>query len=181
MNKLSPGLLIAMPQLADPNFHRSIVFMLEHNDEGAMGLIVNKPSGLTLGELGRSQNLAVAVALEASPVFMGGPVATHRGFVLHDFEGVEEKTPIVPGLYVSVSQKSLEPLLVQDGGWFRFALGYAGWGPGQLEKELTEGSWLFQEVTVATLKRETPEDLWEKTLLDMGIFPASLVPGGGVH
>ncbi len=94
---LAPGFLIAMPQLGDPNFHRTVVLMIEHTDEGSMGLVINRASGLTLSQLGKNQKLKVASALAGNPVFVGGPVEPYRGFVLHDSKDVEEKVELCRG------------------------------------------------------------------------------------
>lgn len=181
VKSLAPGFLIAMPQLGDPNFHRSVVLMLEHNEQGSMGLVVNHPSTLTLGDLGASQNMAVAPEREPQPVMSGGPVEAQRGFVLHDYEHVEEKQLLLPGLYLSLTMDALAPILAAEIGRVRFCLGYAGWGPKQLENELAEGSWLFCEADPSAVLETEPAQLWEETVRKMGVDPAMLLPARGVH
>ena len=178
---LAPGLLIAMPQLGDPNFHRSVVLMIEHNDEGAMGLVLNRPATLTLSELAKGQQIGVAAARAANNVFVGGPVEPYRGFVLHDSPEVDEKHQLLPGLFLSVTSDALEPLLLDPACRLRFCLGYAGWGPRQIEKELAQGSWLFTEAAASPILDGSPAQLWDETLRGMGVDPAMIVTGGGIH
>src|SRR4051812_20758653 len=100
-----------MPQLGDPNFHRSVVLMLEHSATGAMGLVINRAAPLTLKELAKGQSLSIARLREPESVFVGGPVEPNRGFVLHDCRTLPEKQEILPGLFLSVTLDALEPLL----------------------------------------------------------------------
>lgn len=178
---LAPGFLIAMPQLLDPNFHQTVVLMLEHGEAGSMGLVINRPADLTFEDLGRSQELEVASRHVGSPLFVGGPVETYRGFVLHDVEGIEEKTEVLPGLFLSVTSDALALLLKAEAGTLRFCLGYAGWGPGQVEHELREGSWLFSEATRDGVLTADPEQIWSDVIKNMGIDPARLVTTGGLN
>jgi putative transcriptional regulator len=178
---LAPGFLIAMPQLGDPNFHRSVVLMIEHGDGGAMGLVVNRASNLTLKDLARGQQLKVARMIETQSVMVGGPVEPQRGFILHDSEVVVEKHEVLPGLYLSVTLDALEPLLSEGTARLRFCLGYSGWAPKQLEKEISAGAWLFTEAAGDSVLDWNPETMWDGTLRGMGVDPAMLLPGGGVH
>jgi putative transcriptional regulator len=146
-----------------------------------MGLVINRPSPLTLKDLGKGQSLEIAPSLEKSPVFVGGPVEPQRGFVLHDDEGVEERHEIVPGLFLSLTQDALGPLLLRDEGHLRFCLGYAGWSPKQIEQEISEGAWLYTEATAASVLVGDPEQLWDATLRGMGFDPARLFATKGVH
>ena len=104
-----------------------------------------------------------------------------RGFVLHDSTGVAERQQVVPGLFLSVTSDALKPLLLDGEARLRFCLGYAGWGPRQIERELTQGSWLFTEATAPPALDGDPNQLWEETLKGMGVDPAMLVAGGGIH
>src|SRR4051794_4121565 len=99
---LAPGLLIAMPQLGDPNFHRSVILMIEHSDGGAMGLVLNRASRITLKELASGQAFSFAPTRSGDSVFLGGPVEPQRGFVLHDSRRTVERQEVLPGLYLSV-------------------------------------------------------------------------------
>jgi putative transcriptional regulator len=178
---LAPGLLLAMPQLGDPNFHRSVVLMLEHGEGGSMGLVVNRGAPLTLGELARGQSMNISAGRAQQAVFVGGPVEPHRGFILHDDETVAEKHPILPGLYLSVTLDALGPLLEDPVPNVLFCLGYAGWGPKQLEEEMASGSWLFAEATAKAILEGNPSQLWEETLRGMGVEPAMLMVGKGLN
>jgi putative transcriptional regulator len=179
VSEIAPGFLIAVPQLGDPNFHRAVVLMLEHGEEGAMGLVVNQPATLKLSEVAEAQGLRIGLGYENAHVFVGGPVEPERGFVLHDREDVPEAMEIADGLFVSGSVDSLKLLFAGRPEHFRLCLGYARWGPGQLERELQEGAWL----TTAPARRHVLEtaapQIWEMVLREMGIEPAMLLHGGG--
>jgi putative transcriptional regulator len=181
VNTLAPGFLIAMPQLGDPNFSRAVVLMIEHGAGGAMGLVVNRAAPLTLGDLARGQSLTVARELENQAVFVGGPVEPQRGFILHDFDQVQERHEVLPGLYLSVTTESLGPLLAGGSHHLRFCLGYAGWGSSQLEQEIAAGAWLYTEASSNPVLRGDPEQLWDATLRGMGVDPAMLFPAKGVN
>jgi putative transcriptional regulator len=170
-----------MPQLGDPNFHRSVVLMIEHGEGGSMGLVVNRGAPLTLGELARGQSMKIAPERNPQPVFIGGPVEPHRGFILHDDDSIAEKHPVLPGLYLSVTLDALGPLLETPDIHMRFCLGYAGWGPKQLEQEMSVGSWLFSEATAKAILEGNPSELWGETLRGMGVDPAMLMVGKGMH
>ncbi|MBX7115802.1 MAG: YqgE/AlgH family protein [Myxococcaceae bacterium] len=181
MKSLAPGFLIAMPQLADPHFHRSVVLMIEHSDEGSMGLVLNRAAPLKLVDLGKGQSLLVAPAHAEENVFIGGPVEPFRGFVLHDCAEVAERHQVLPGLFLSVTPPALKSVLLDAGVHLRFCLGYAGWGPRQVERELAQGAWLFTEASAVPVLGGDPNQLWEETVKGMGVDPAMLVMGGGVH
>lgn len=172
-----------MPQLDDPNFERAVVLMVEHNAEGSFGLIVNRPSDLRIADVLDSLSMEWAGDPEAV-VFTGGPVMPRTGWVLHepaDLPSEEGKVDIVPGIVLSTSPERLRALAECPPNRMRFVLGFAGWGPSQLEVELASGSWVNAEVT-AELVFETPAaEMWEAALRSLGIEPATLVPGRGVH
>lgn len=181
VKSLAPGFLIAMPQLGDPNFHRTVVLMIEHSDEGAMGLVLNRASPMTLKDLARGQKLKVAGTRGGDQVYVGGPVEQYRGFVLHDWEGVAERLQVMPGLYLSVTSDALQGLLIAPQVKMRFCLGYSGWGPKQLEKEVSAGAWLFTEAQPDITLHGNPDGLWGDTLKGMGVDPAMLMTSGGIN
>lgn len=181
MKSLAPGFLIATPQLNDSNFHQAVVLMVEHTDEGSMGLVINRTAPLTFRELGKSQELEVAASRRDDPLFHGGPVEPYRGFVLHDSDRVDEKNEILPGLYLSVTSDALTPLLKDADAHVRFCLGYAGWGAGQIEFEMKQGSWLFTEANRDTVLQAEPRKVWDEVIKSMGIDPAWVMPSGGVN
>lgn len=178
--RLAPGFLIAMPQLQDPNFHRAVVLMVEHGQNGAMGLVLNRAAPITLKEVAEGQSFKLASTRMADPVFMGGPVEPQRGFVLHDFDDVGERHEVMPGLYLSVTLDALEPLLSSIDHRVRFCLGYAGWGPNQLEQEIAQGAWLYAEADANHALATDPKQLWDNVLRGMGVDPAMIVAGRGV-
>lgn len=177
--KLAPGLLVAMPQLADPNFHRAVVLMVEHSETGAMGLILNHAGPLTLKDVAVGQSLTLATQRGESPVFLGGPVEPQRGFILHDSPNIDERMEVLPGLYLSVTLDALQPLFAEDAHRIRFCLGYSGWGPNQLEKEIAEGAWLYAEASADYALTPEPKNLWDTVLRSMGVDPAMIVAGQG--
>jgi putative transcriptional regulator len=170
-----------MPQLGDSNFHRSVILMIEHGETGSMGLVINRGAPLTLGELARGQNMKISPERTSQPVFVGGPVEPHRGFILHDNDSIPEKHTVLPGLYLSVTLDALGPLLEDPTPHVRFCLGYAGWGPKQLEHEMSVGSWLFSEATAKAILESEPAKLWDETVKGMGFDPAMLMVGKGLH
>ena len=181
MKSLAPGFLIATPQLLDSTFEKAVVLMLEHTEHGSMGLVINRAAPLTFRDLGRSQEVQVALSRRDDALFHGGPVDPYRGFVLHDSAAVDERNEIFPGLFLSVTSDSLTPLLLDEDVHLRFCLGYAGWGAGQLEAELKQGSWLFTEANPSAVLRDEPGQIWEQAIKSMGIDPGWLVPSGGVN
>lgn len=142
---LANQVLIALPALEDPNFARSVTLICQHDADGAMGVVVNRGSEYTLGDVFRQMDITCENdALCARPVLAGGPVHPERGFVLHDGERAFDSTlAIADGLFVTTSRDVLEAMARGDGPPnTTVALGCAGWGAGQLEFELTENSWL---------------------------------------
>lgn len=143
--RLANHFLIAMPALADPNFSRTVTLICEHSSEGAMGIVINRKTELALGDILRQMGLNADDAhMREMPVHLGGPVQTNRGFVLHEPLGSWESTlPITETLGVSTSRDILAAI-AENRGPERclVALGYAGWGAGQLEREIAENSWL---------------------------------------
>ncbi|HKQ31405.1 MAG TPA: YqgE/AlgH family protein [Burkholderiales bacterium] len=142
---LANNLLIAMPTLADPNFSRTVTLLCEHSNEGAMGIMINRPTNLVLRDILVQLDIDASSSPHAeTPVYFGGPVQNSRGFVLHEPIGNWEATLVVTDAFgVSTSRDILEAIVRNEGpDRFLVALGYAGWGAGQLERELSENSWL---------------------------------------
>ena len=137
--------LIAMPQMADPNFAQTLIYLIEHGPEGAMGLIVNRPSGLSLADVLEQlrPDEPIPALCQSLPIFAGGPVQTDRGFVLHSAEQQFQATLMLGPLGMSTSQDVLFAIADGQGPQRHFvALGYAGWEAGQLEAELADNAWL---------------------------------------
>jgi putative transcriptional regulator len=181
VSEIAPGFLVAVPQLGDPNFHRAVVLMLEHGDRGAMGLVINRPAPLKLSDVARGHGLKVGDDYEAAHVFVGGPVEPERGFVLHDRKELAEAIPLFDGMFVSGSLDSLRELFSGPAERFRLCLGYAGWGPGQIEKELREGAWITAEPSSRHVLATPAAQTWEAVLKEMGIDPVMFMQGGGLQ
>jgi putative transcriptional regulator len=186
---LAPGLLLAMPQLIDPNFGRAVVLMVEHNDEGSFGLIVNQPSELTAADLVGSLDMSWGGDADER-VWAGGPVQPSSGWVLHtplpDVEVADslEAGPtvrVIPELALSTSTEVLRRVAAAPTTYTRLILGYSGWGPGQLASEMARGSWLHADATLELLFDTPAEDMWERALRSLGIDPETIVQGRGIH
>ena len=176
--------LVAIPQLGDPNFARSVVLLLQHGSEGALGLIVNHPTTTPLGEFATEQSLAIHSRVKDQPIFRGGPVEPSRGWILHGDVGAsgdKDRQEILPGLFVSGSRETLGNLIAGGETPFKLLLGYAGWGPGQLEREMALGSWLTVEPAVKHVLTTPAADAWGAVLADMGVDPARLAVATGIH
>ncbi|MCX7065270.1 MAG: YqgE/AlgH family protein [Proteobacteria bacterium] len=135
--------LLAMPGLAGEYFGNTISYICEHNEEGAMGFMVNRPMRLTVAELLEQLGIATTLNLQQC-VFEGGPVKTERGFILHSDEvQYDASLPLGNGLMLSTARQTLEAIGAGVGpARYLVALGYAGWGSGQLENELLQNAWL---------------------------------------
>jgi putative transcriptional regulator len=177
----APAFLIAMPQLGDPNFTRGVVFILDHGEHGSMGLVINRPTELAIGDFCASQNMNWGET-NAGVVFQGGPVQTERAFILHasEHQGPETEA-VMDGIRLSYSLESLRLLADQPPRHYRIFLGYAGWGPGQLAEELTAGAWLLGQPNGRLIFEAPVEDVWEAALGDMGIDPMQLMHSSAVH
>ena len=144
-NQLANRFLIAMPSLADPNFSRTVTYLCDHNAEGAMGLVINRPLELSLADLAPHVEVEVTDAARAdTAIFQGGPVQAERGFVLHRPTGDWEATlDITEDIGLTMSRDIIEAIAQGEGPRDHLiALGYAGWGAGQLEAELAANAWL---------------------------------------
>lgn len=168
-NKVKPQegrILISEPYLADPNFERTIIFLCEHNQDGTIGFVLNKPSLSKLKEL-----ISELPDCEA-PVGVGGPVQQDTLHYLHRCKSIENAVEVVEGIYwggdfEDVIEKMNTHQISSDD--IKFFLGYSGWSPGQLEDELKQNSWIVNANVNATLIFETePEEMWKKTLREMG-------------
>jgi len=148
MNKtesLSNHFLIAMPTLEDPNFHHTATYICEHDEDGALGLVINRPLNMCLGDILRHMDIeASSEEISSQPVFMGGPVQNDRGFVLHEPSGNWEATLRVTNDIGVTSSSDILAAIAAGKGPRRtlITLGYAGWGAGQLEQEIAANAWL---------------------------------------
>lgn len=175
---LAGQLLIAMPGMDDSRFAGAVILICASSDAGAMGLIVNKyVADMRLGEVWERMEIDAGEGPSAARVHFGGPVQTERGFVLHPERPQHEAPPlVVPGGYaVTATQDILEDLAEGHGpDSFIFALGYAGWGPGQLAGEIAQNGWLTAPARPELVFTAQPGGLWEAALESIGIDPLGL-------
>ena len=175
----APGILIAVPQLADPNFHRSVVLMVEHNERGALGLALtaelDHPAMRVTEELGLSWPGAPEARLRK-----GGPVEPQSLWMLHDDGwGFSETTKVIAGVSVSRSREALTRMCAAREQRLLLLVGYAGWGAGQLEKEIAQGAWLTSPARPEMLFAWPADGVWERSLRAMGVDPARLFEASG--
>ena len=155
---LRGSLLIAAPQLLDPNFRRTVVLVADHGDEGAMGVILNRPSGMTVADA--APDLEPLIGPDA-PIFAGGPVQPTSGVVLA--EVVEADEPVFGDVVLVPGLGELADV-VDGAGSIRVFAGYAGWGPGQLDDEVGREDWIIEPAQSSDVFSETPEGLWGSVL-----------------
>ncbi len=144
-DSLNNQLLIAMPGMADPNFNSTVTLVCEHNAEGALGIVINRPMNLNVGGLLEQLSLDQAdQSVASSPVLDGGPVGRERGFVLHNPQGTfESSVEVSSDIQLTLSRDVLDAMAAGSGPEKSLvALGYAGWEPGQLEQEMLHNTWL---------------------------------------
>lgn len=168
----SNQLLVALPTLTDPLFARTVALLCQHGEEGAMGVVVNRPSDYALGEVLRQMGIDCEdPALLEQRVLAGGPVHPERGFVIHDgTRGWDSSLAIADGLYVTTSRDILEAIASGEGpDHATVALGCAGWGGGQLEQELAENSWLTAPVQPGILYSLPLEQRWQAAAGGIGV------------
>jgi putative transcriptional regulator len=179
-DSLAPSLLLSMPQLNDPNFKHTVVLLCQHTDEGAWGLVLNRPTGKSAAIAGEGETADSRGGLE---VWQGGPVELERGcLLLGDPPSEGESLQIAEGLFLSGSPVLLQQLLASPGtGHVRLFMGYAGWGPGQLEHELQESAWLICDVARDLVFETEASAMWEAAIRRLGADPGTLQISSGVH
>ncbi|MEO8014691.1 YqgE/AlgH family protein [Polaromonas sp.] len=184
---LTHHFLIAMPGLEDEGFSKSVIYMCEHSERGALGLIINKPSDINVQGLFDKVELPLRREdLTTTPVFQGGPVQTERGFVLHESmmpgsESVYASTMSIPGgLEMTTSKDVLEALSTGAGPRKVFvSLGYSAWGEGQLESELLDNSWLTVAADLGVIFDTPVEERYDKALKLLGLESWMISPVAG--
>ena len=181
MTSLAGQLLIAMPQMQDPRFMRSVIFMCAHNAEGAMGLVINKTvEQPSMADVLKQLGIA-ADGFRSAQVHFGGPVESGRGFVLHSPDYTEDGTLMVDGrVGLTTTMDVLRAIGRGEGPRRRlFALGYAGWGPGQLDAEIQANGWLHVAADDELIFDETLDDKWRRAIAKLGVDPAALSGDAG--
>ena len=180
---LSNHFLIAMPSLSDPNFHHTTTYLCEHNDEGALGIVINRPMETRLADILDHMEITTEIASVASqPVYMGGPVQNDRGFVLHEPVGNWEATmQITASIGLTSSRDILEAIARGNGPEHSLvSLGYAGWGGGQLEEELAANAWLSGPASSKVVFETPSEQRWAAAAALIGV-DLNLISGEAGH
>ncbi len=165
---MEPGLLISSPQLHDGNFSRTVVLLAHHGPQGALGVVINRAHDVRLGEI--LEDLPAGLARRQA--LWGGPVEPGAGFVIFRGEG-PDGWAIPGGLTVSASKERLEELIAARAE-FLLCLGYAGWGPGQLDREFETGSWVYTEASPELVFGTALEERYAEALARIGVTPQNL-------
>lgn len=184
---LTNQFLIAMPGMADENFAGTVIYLCEHSSNGALGLVINRPTDITLGNLFEKVELSLdREELAGQPVFFGGPVQTERGFVLHEKTGTEQSpytsTLAIPGGAVEMTtSKDVLEALSNGAGPRRLlvTLGYSGWSAGQLEDEISRNGWLNVDADPAVIFDTPVEQRYERALSLLGFSALMLSQEAG--
>jgi putative transcriptional regulator len=187
MSELSSSLLVAMPQLADPNFRRAVVLLVHHSSGGSFGIVLNRALDLTITEL--MQNSGIQWPAGIGSVGWGGPVQPERGWVVFSGDGPVDVTDaddddvatLQQGVCVTGSLEMLRTVAHRPPAEVRLFLGYAGWGAEQLESELAEGAWLLAPLRRDVVFDTPADDMWETVVRGLGVEPTALVPARGIH
>lgn len=175
MQSLKGSLLIASPGLADPNFSRTVVLIVEHNEEGALGVVLNRPGKVSVSDLWSS--LSSEPCGCDSKTFVGGPVQENSVLILHGFEDLSSGSQeVISGVYLGSELSLLEMILARSGdtspevvsGSFRLYCGYAGWGAGQLDQEMDSGGWLTLPAKLEHIFQADTDELWTQALRGVG-------------
>ncbi|MEI2415215.1 YqgE/AlgH family protein [Orrella sp. JC864] len=178
---LSNQFLLAMPGMVEGALAGSLIYVCEHTERGALGLVINRPTDLTLATLFERIDMKLEIApVKDTPVFFGGPVQTDRGFVLHAPAGDYTSSIKLGELALTTSRDVLQA--VADGKGpprLLVTLGYAGWGAGQLESELSQNAWLSMAADTAIIFEVEPEQRYPAALKLLGIDPVMLAGGAG--
>jgi putative transcriptional regulator len=163
MDSLQGHFLVAAPQLGDPNFVRTVVLMVEHTDEGALGLVLNRPTARSVSDL-----LAEVGGPDfdcPQPVYIGGPVPGPLMSLHTDCSRAEVE--VIPGVYLSAKKNHLDELVQENAQPMKIFLGHSGWGPGQLDREMQEGAWLTVAASCPAVF-STDDELWNHVCKQIG-------------
>ena len=180
---LEGKLLIAMPGMMDDRFAQTVIFICAHSAKGAMGIVINKPvPGLSFFELMKQLEITISPAMRDLPVLYGGPVETGRGFVLHsdDYGSADSTLAVSDDISLTATLDILRAMAEARGPKRAlFALGYAGWGPGQVESEFQSNGWLHCEADPGLIFGPDPDVKWRAALARLGIDPLGLSASAG--
>lgn len=173
-----PWLLVATPQLQDPNFQKTVLLMAEHDKDGAMGFIINKPAPVSLKDIIVLDHIDVP---DNFPVWFGGPVDNTTGVILHNQDEDLPDFHLKPGISITSAEEVLVQMIDHEPEYmatkypFRFLVGYAGWKGGQLEEELRHGAWIQIPCTDKLLFDTPWNHIWHEALASVGVNPKSFV------
>ncbi len=178
---MTPMMLISMPQLADPNFSRTVVLLCEYGTDGAFGLIVNKPMAKPAHEMVHTEP-AIDIR-EDVHLFTGGPVEPMRAWVLTSRPSLDtDATEVADGVFLSASPSAIRTALqTPPGHGMKVLVGYAGWAAGQLDAELAQSSWLMAPVGADLIFGAASAEMWNRAIERLGADPAHLLGSPGVH
>jgi putative transcriptional regulator len=169
---LTGQFLIAMPAMTDPNFEQTVSFICQHNKDGALGIVINRTMDLTMGDVLSQMDIPANECRRADqPVHFGGPVQSERGFILHDQPGAWDSTVAIDErIGLTTSKDILEAIARNEGpDHVLIALGYAGWGSGQLEQEITQNAWLSSPADIDLMFSIPVEQRWNRAAGLLGI------------
>ena len=175
MSKFKGKILIASPQMGDENFNQTVVLMLQHSDEGALGVVLNRPSGRSVGDVW--EMVGQSDCESDDPVYLGGPVAGPLIAVHTNDLFSEEK--IFQGVFFAAQRNYLEQVVTDSDDRYKLFSGYAGWGPGQLEEEMLSNSWLSVPATPEIVFDTPFADRWDSAARTLGIDIACMSPDAG--
>src|SRR3546814_198375 len=180
---LSRQFLVAMPGKVGGSLASTVIYICEHTEQGALGLVINRPTDLTLGNLLERIELDLSLEIgpiQYDPVFFGGPVQTDRGFVLHTPKGGYGSSIELGDVALTTSRDVLQEIAQGQGpGQVLVTLGYAGWGAGQLENEMAQNAWLNTHASMEILFETRPEARYDAALGLLGIDPSMLMGDAG--
>jgi putative transcriptional regulator len=181
---LAPSLLVAMPQLRDPNFRRTVVLLVHHDEDGTFGVVLNRSTELTAMGLCATLEVDWRGAPEKG-IRWGGPVQPQTGWLLFgedvDVQASDDVKRVSEGVRFAGSLEVLRRVAQDPPQNLHMLLGYAGWGPGQLESELAEGAWLIAPVSREVVFDVDTSVMWDHVVRSLGIEPSTLVASRGVH
>jgi putative transcriptional regulator len=183
-SSIAPSFLVAMPQLRDPNFRRSVVLLVHHDEEGTFGVVLNRPTEITAMGLCATLEVDWCGAPEKG-IGWGGPVQPQTGWLLFGddvaIEARDDVKRVGEGVHFAGSLDVLRRVAQDPPQNLHVLLGYAGWGPGQLESELAEGAWLIAPVSRDVVFGVESSVMWDYVLRSLGIEPSTLVASRGIH
>lgn len=182
----TPSLLVALPRLMDPHFHKSVILLVQHDKDGAMGYVINKPMPLSLRDAAFQKRYQIPPHV---PVWLGGPLGAHEGVVIHN-QGDDPKATVLAGdVRVSSSEEAIdgfikhieaEPAASRRRGLllhpYRFVIGYASWGPKQLENEMKLGVWIQQPLDEKLLFATPWQEIWVSAIDELGVDLLHIAP-----